>query len=137
VQLPSGVAALVADLREHGFEITNEVWSPARRSGSIEMAARRRGVSRVRITEDREAWEVEVKIGFGWYYPWTALLALQDLPHEERAMGHEERRAATVALVRELTGDRAQIQKIKARQKQLTEAYTRWAEGKSDTKPFG
>ena len=52
-------------------------------------------------------------------------------------MSHEERRNAMLELVTRFTGERAQVKAIKAREKELSEAYTRWAEGKSDTNPFG
>lgn len=88
------------------------------------------------MTEDRGVWTVEVKIGTAWYEPFMALHALDGVPHEQRALSHAERRAATTDLVRRFTGDRAQAAVIKQRGTELSVAYTRWAEGKSDANPL-
>jgi hypothetical protein len=134
-ELSSGLAALVADLDNEGFTVDMEEWSPWPGGGHIELAApaSRAGVKRVRMIEDRRAWDVEVNIGRSWYEPFTALLALDGQPHEQWALSHAQRHQATLELVRRFTGERAQVKAIKARHKALAEAYTRWAEGKSES----
>jgi hypothetical protein len=135
-ELPDGLAALVADLERLGFEVEREEWHPWPGGGDIELRRRRaRGVSRVRMMEDRGVWDVDVQVGRGWYEPFTALRALDGVPHEQRALSHVERRVATVELVQRFTGHRAQRKAIKDRAKQLSEAYTRWAQGKGDYPP--
>jgi hypothetical protein len=135
--LPTGLAALVADLQRLGFSIESEEWHPWPRGGKVELARLRgTGVKRVRMTEDRGVWDVEVKIGRRWYEPLTALRALDERPHQQRALSHDERLNATLELVNRFTGERAQVNAIKKRQKELTAAYTRWAQGKSDTNPL-
>jgi hypothetical protein len=137
VDLPSGLAALVGHLEKLGFRIVREESHPWPGGGHVELArSRGRGIGRVRMTEDRRVWDVEVKVGTAWYEPFMALRALGGVPHEQRALSHAERRAATVGLVRRFTDDRAQVAAIKERQKELSVAYTRWAEGKSDVNPL-
>jgi hypothetical protein len=46
--------------------------------------------------EDRGLWEVEVEIAGDWYEPFMALQALEQQPHQQRALSHAERRAATL-----------------------------------------
>jgi hypothetical protein len=129
VELPRAVASLVDDLRDRGFSVVDEQSFPTRASGLLELAADRAGVSGVRLDQDRGLWGVEVRIGSDWYDPYTALRALNDLAHDRRAQSHEERRAATVALVEQLRGEPDEVTKIKARHQQLIEAHTRWATG--------
>ena len=132
-QLPESLAALVTDLEHMGFEIEREEWHPWPGGGDIQLRRRRtRGVKRVRLAQDRGPWDLEVQIGYGWYEPYTALLALDERSHEQRALSHAERHAATVELVRRFTGSRSQRRAIKERAKQLSLAYTRWAQGKGD-----
>jgi hypothetical protein len=99
-ELPDGLAALVADLERLGFGVEREDWHPWPGGGDIELRRRLSlGVSRVRMMEDRGVWEVGVQVGRGWYAPFTALRALDGLPHEQRALSDVERRVATVELV--------------------------------------
>ncbi len=138
MELPAGLAALVAELQRCGFSVESEEWHPWPGGGRIELASPGgAGVKRVRMTEDRGVWDIEVKIGGDWYEPFTALCALDQRPHQQRALSHEERADATLALVTRFTGERAQVKAITKRQKELTAAYTRWAQGKSDTNPLG
>ena len=88
------------------------------------------------MTEDRGVWDVEVRIGRGWYEPFMALLALDERPHQQRALSHDERHKATLEFIQRCTGERAQVNAIKKRQKELAAASTRWAQGKSDTNPL-
>lgn len=135
-KLPEGLAALVADLERLGFEVEREEWHPWPGGGDVGLVRRgSRGVKRVRMAEDRGCWEVDVQIGRGWYEPHMALRALDAVPHQQRALSHAERHAATVELVRRFTGARAQRKAIKERARQLSEAYTRWAEGKGEYPP--
>jgi hypothetical protein len=135
-ELPDGLAALVNDLERTGFEVEREEWHPWPRGGDIQLRRRRtRGVKRVRMTQDRGDWDLDVQIGRGWYEPATALRALDAVPHRQRALNHSERRAATVELVQRFTGERSQRQAIKHRARQMSEAYTRWAEGTGDYPP--
>jgi hypothetical protein len=138
MELPSGLAALVADLERCGFSVETEEWHPWPGGGRIELTRPRgAGVKRVRMTEDRGVWDVEVKLGRGWYEPFTALRALERRPHQQRALSHEERHNATLGLVTRFTGNRVEVKAIKKRERELTAAYTRWAQGKSDTNPLG
>lgn len=135
-ELPEELAALVVDLERLGFGVEREEWHTWPGGGDVRLRRRtRRGVKRVRMVEDRGVWDVDVQIGRGWYEPFTALRALDAAAHEQRALSHGERRAATVQLVQRFRGDRAQRRAIKQRAKQLSEAYTRWAEGKGDFPP--
>ena len=135
--LPPQLAGLVADLERLGFEVVREEWHAWPRGGDVEL---RRvgapGVRAVRLMEDRGIWDVEAQLGRGWYEPFTAVRALGGVPHEQRALGNEERRAAVLDLVGRFTGERGQIRAVKARTRQLNEAYTRWASGKSDVNPL-
>ena len=138
MQLPSGLAAVVAELQQLGFRIARQESHPSRGGGPVELVRPRgRGIGRVRMTEDRGIWDVEVKIGRGWYEPSTALRALDEEPHEQRALSHADRRAFTLELVKRFTGDRSQVSAIEKRQEDLTAAHTRWAQGNSDTDPLG
>jgi hypothetical protein len=135
-ELPEGLAALVSELKRMGFELEREEWHPWPGGGDIQLRRRRtRGVKRVRMAQDRGPWDLDVQIGRGWYEPFTALLALDERPHQQRALSHAERHAATVELVRRFTGSRAQRQAIKKRAGELSRAYTRWAEGKGEFPP--
>lgn len=135
-ELPNDLAALVADLERMNFKVEREEWHPWPGGGDVELRRRRtRGVKRVRMREDRGVWDVDVQIGHGWYEPFTALRALDDVPHQQRALSHAERRAATIELVGQFTGERSQRKAIKERARQLSEAYTRWAEGKGEYPP--
>ena len=135
-ELPDGLAALVADLERMDFEIEREDWHLWPGGGDVQLRRRRtRGVKRVRMIEDRGVWDVDVQIGRGWYEPFTALRALDAVPHQQRALSHAERRAATIKLVQRFTGGRSQREAIKDRAKQLSRAYTRWAEGKDKHPP--
>jgi hypothetical protein len=135
-ELPDGLAALVADLERMDFKIELEEWHPWPGGGEIQLRRRRtRGVKGVRMMEDRGVWDVDVQIGYGWYEPFTALRALDAVPHQQRALSHAERRSATIELVQRFTGKRSQRKAIKDCSKQLSEAYTRWAEGKGDYPP--
>lgn len=135
-ELPESLAALVADLEQLGFEVEREDWHPWPGGGDVQLRRpRTRGVKRVRMTQDRGPWDLDVQIGRGWYEPFTALLALNGQPHQQRALNHAERRAATVELIRRFTGARVQRQAIRERAKQLSLAYTRWAEGKGAFPP--
>jgi hypothetical protein len=135
-ELPDGLAALVTDLERTGFEIEHEKWHPWPRGGEVQLQRRRtRGVKRVRMTEDRGVWDVDVQIGREWYEPFTALRALDAVPHQQRALSDADRHTATIDLVRRFTGDRSQRHAMKNRARQLSEAYTRWAEGKGDYPP--
>lgn len=137
MELPSGLAALVADLEQLDFRVVREESDPWPGGRHVELARPRgQGIGRVRMTEDRSVWDIEVKIGTAWCEPFMALLALDGVPHRQRALSHAERRAATLDLVQRFTGDPAQAAAIKQRQKELSEAYTRWAEGKSDVNPL-
>ena len=129
MELPHDVALLIDDLRERGFSLVNEESHPATAMAALELAADRPGVCGVRLQQDRGIWDVETRIGDDWYDPFTALRALNDLPHEQRALSHEERRAATVALVDQLRGDSDEVQKIRARHLDLIKEYTRRATG--------
>jgi hypothetical protein len=92
-------------------------------------------VRRVRLSQDRGSWIVEVQIGRGWYEPFRSLRALDALPHQQRALSHAERRAATIELVERYKGDPAQRKAIEDREKRLSEAYVRWTEGKGEYPP--
>jgi hypothetical protein len=87
------------------------------------------------MAQDRGPWDLDVQIGHGWYEPHTALLALDDRPHQERALSHAERHAAVIELVRRFDGSRSQRRAIRERSKQLSVAYTRWAEGRGEYPP--
>src|ERR687891_1860550 len=59
-ELPSGLAALVADLQDLGFRVVRAESHPWPRGWYVELARRRRrGIGRVRMTEDRGVWDVE------------------------------------------------------------------------------
>jgi len=134
-ELPEGLAALVADLEGLGFAVEREEWHTWPRGGEIQLRRRAgRGIRRVRMMEHRGVWDVDVQIGLGrgWSEPITAVRALDAMPHEQRALSHVERCAATVELVERFNGERAQRRAIKSRAKQLSKAYTRWAQGKGD-----
>ena len=134
--LPDELAALVADLERLGFEL--ELEELHRWPGGSEIRLRRPtggGVTRVQLRQDRGIWEADVEIDGRWYEPFTCLRALDALPHEQRAFNHAERRAATIGLVERYTGDRAQLNAIKERAQQLSQAYTRWAAGKGEVPP--
>ncbi|HWH43399.1 MAG TPA: hypothetical protein VNT32_01580 [Thermoleophilaceae bacterium] len=129
-ELPESLAALVADLEDMGFETEREEWHPWPGGGDMQLRRpRTRGVKRVRMMQDRGPWDLEVQIGRGWYEPYTALLALDERPHQQRALSHAERHAVTIKLVQRFTGSRTQRRAIKDRAKQLSLVYTRWAEG--------
>jgi hypothetical protein len=135
-ELPEGLAALVADLEQLGFDVEREQWHPWPGGGEVLLRRPKvRGVRRVRLSEDRGVWDVDVQIGRAWYEPFTALRALEALPHQQRALSHAERRAATIELVERYKSDRAQRKAIKDRAKRLSEAYTRWAEGTGEFPP--
>ena len=135
-ELPEELAALVADLERLGFEVEREEWRPWPAGGEVQLRRSTvRGVTRVRMSQDRGVWDVDVEIDRGWYEPFTALRALEALPHEQRAFSNAERRAATLGLVERYSGDRAQLNAIKERAQRLSEAYTRWAEGKGEFPP--
>jgi hypothetical protein len=135
-ELPEELAALVADLERLSFEVEREEWHPWPGGGDVQLRRPMlRGVRRVRLSQDRGLWEVDVEIDRGWYEPFTCLRALDALPHQQRALSHAERRSATIGLVERYTGDRAQLKAIKERSQRLSEAYTRWAEGKGEFPP--
>jgi hypothetical protein len=122
-ELPEGLAALVVDLQRMDFGIEREEWHPWPGGGEVQLRRRRtRGVKRVRMTEDRGVSDVDVQIGRGWYEPFTALRALDAVPHQQRALSHTERRAATIELVQQFTGERSHRKAIKDRAKQLSQA---------------
>jgi hypothetical protein len=131
VDLPEGVVALVSDLTERGFAVVEEEWQPKRASGWLVLRRDSAGVSAVRIEQDLGVWGVEVEIARELYDPGIALRAVQDLPHEQRAASHAERRIATLAVVDLVTGDADQVRSIRARHDELSEALTRWASGSS------
>jgi len=133
-ELPASLAALVADLQQLGFAIEREEWHPWPRGGDIRLRLpRTRGVRRVRMKQDRGPWDVVVQIGREWYEPFTALLALDERPHQQqRALSHAERHAATVELVRRFRGSRAQRRAVSERAKQLSAAYMRRATGRGE-----
>jgi hypothetical protein len=135
--IPPIIDTLVADLEARGFVIKTHAEHDWPRGGEIELARRNtRGVSAVRLLEDRGVWEVSVKIGRSWYNPHTSLVALQDRPHAPRAMSHEDWLRSTVELVDRFSGDRADKAAIKARHREVNRAYNRWAQGKSHS-PYG
>ena len=135
-EFPEGLAALRADLEQIGFTTESETWHLWPRGGELQLRrARTHGVRRVRMVEDRGLWDVEVQIGRSWYEPFTALRALDELLHHERALSHADRREAVVELVRRFTGERSQRQAIRKRASDLSKAYTRWARGKGDYPP--
>jgi hypothetical protein len=57
--------------------------------------------------------------------------AIDGEPHEQRALGHDERRSATLELVTRFTGAPGQSGAIEERQRELAEDHTRWAQGHS------
>jgi hypothetical protein len=135
-ELPEVLAALVADLEQFGFDVERELWHPWPGGGEVQLRRpKTRGVRRVRLSEDHGVWDVDVQIGQAWYEPFTALRALDALPHQQRGLSHAERRAATMSLVERYKGDRAQRKAINDRAKRLSEAYTRWAAGKGEFPP--
>jgi hypothetical protein len=133
MELPAGLAALARDLEAVGFQVEMEEWHAWPRGGEVELSAPSgHPVRRIRMVEDREVWDVEVKLGRGWYDLFTALSALQERPNQRRALTHEEQRPATLEFLRRFTGDSSEVKAIKRRQKELSIAVTRWAQGKGE-----
>ena len=79
-ELPEELAALVADLERLGFEVEREEWRPWPAGGEVQLRRPTvRGATRVRMSQDRGAWDVDIEIDRGWYEPFTALRALETL----------------------------------------------------------
>ena len=137
MDLPDGIARLIADLEELGFAVVEAEDGKWPGGPYIELARKRaRGVRGVRMTVDRGMWEVEIRLGAPWspdrrwHEPFMALRAAEGRPRQRRALSHAERRAATLDAVRRLKGTRRERRRITRAEHELTRAYNRWAQGK-------
>lgn len=133
MDLPADLEALVEDLTLRGFKVQSNERHEWPGGPVIVLASQRgEGVDAVRLTQEHGLWDVMVRIENGWYEPFLAQRALTGEPHEQRALSHAERRQATLGLLDRFTGERAQVDAISARQRELTEAYTRSVSAKPE-----
>jgi hypothetical protein len=135
MSLPEGLAALVSALEQRGFTVVTECWKPWPGGSTVELSAPQGPAAKgVRLSEDRGFWEVEVRISRGmngWFEPFMALLALENRPHQQRALSHEERRKSTLEFIDRFTGESRQVRTIRNRRREIIKAYNRRLQGKT------